>query len=304
LFCITAAWLWLVPLTAALASPAWVHLEWQRPPGSTCPPQATLEQDVEQALGRPIFTSAQNAQLLVRGTIEERSSGVLVRLQAQRSDGKLLGLRELRGQPGQCAALRDDIGLVLTLLVERDGVGVEEPPAPSALRLDLGLWTGFLVNTLPRGTFGLGPALALDLGGYAQLRADAAYWLPVSIQTAGGIQATLQAASLALRICPRLAGNEESLFSMRLCGGAQLGALFTSQTQPAGAATQTRLIVQGLLELRSGLRLGRTAQLELALGPILSLNRTSLLAVRSDGSSVQLYRQPSAGLILSLGFII
>jgi hypothetical protein len=301
--CIAAAWVWLVPLPAALAAPAWVHLEWQRPLGSSCPSQASLEQDVEQALGRPVFTSAQTARLQVRATIEDRSSGVVVRLQAQRMDGQLLGMRELRAQPGECAALRADIGLVLTLLVERDGL-VTEPSTPSALRLDPGLWTGFLLNTLPRGTFGVGPALSLELGAYAQLRADAAYWLPVAVQTAHGIRAELQAASLALRVCPRIAGSGESLFSLRLCGGVQLGALFASQTQPQGPATQVRLLVQGLLELRSGLRLGRTARLELALGPLISLNRTSLVSVRSDGSRVLLYRAPTVGMILSLGLII
>jgi hypothetical protein len=297
--CITA--LWLLPLSAALAAPARVHLAWQRPPGSTCPPQAVLEQDVEQALGRPIFTSAQAAQLQILGSVDDAASGVVVRLRAQRIDGKLLGMRELRAQPGQCAALRTDISLVLTLLVENNRVVTSEPPAPE---FKLGLWAGLLVNTLPRATFGGGPAFALDIVGDVQLRADAAYWLPVAVQTAGGIRAQLQAASLALRVCPHIAGADDGVFGLRLCGGGQLDVLFASQTQPAGFGSQVRVIAQGLAELRGALRLGRTARLELALGPLLALSRLSLYAVGSDGSRVLLYRPPILGMILSLGFII
>jgi hypothetical protein len=137
-----------------------------------------------------------------------------------------------------------------------------------------------------------------------QLRADAAYWLPVAIQTAGGIRAQLQAASLALRVCPHIAGADDGVFGLRLCGGGQLDVLFASQTEPAGIGSQVRVIAQGLAELRGALRLGRTARLELALGPLLALNRLSLYAVSSDGSRVLLYRPPILGMILSLGFII
>jgi hypothetical protein len=300
-YCITA--LWLLPLPAALAAPARVHLTWQHPPGSTCPPQAVLEQDVEQALGRAIFTSAQAAQLQILGTVEDAASGVVVRLRAQRIDGKLLGMRELRAQSGQCAALRTDISLVLTLLVENNSVVTPESESP-APEFKLGLWTGLLVNVLPRATFGGGPAFALGLPGDVQLRADAAYWLPVAIQTAGGIRAEFQTASLALRVCPSIVGAADSVFGLRLCGGAQLATLFASQTEPAGFGTQVRVIAQGLAELRGALRLGSSARLELALGPLLALNRLTLYAVSNDGSRVLLYRPPILGMILSLGFII
>jgi hypothetical protein len=292
---------WLAHLCVARAETSGAYLEWRRPPGSTCPPAAALEHDVEQALGRRVFTTARAARLHIRGIIEDGPDGPTVRLEARSLDGKLLGTRELHSQ-AQCAALRTDIGLVLTLLVEHERD--ESVPSPAlTLRLGAGVWVGLLVNTLPRATFGAGPALTLDLGPYAQLRLDAAYWLPVAIETTDGVRAGLQAASGALRVCPRIGGSEQTLLLLRVCGGLQLGASVATQTSPGPGDPQLRLLVQGVLELRSALRLGRVGRLELALGPVISLHRTSILALR-DEARVFLYRPPLVGMILSLAFII
>ena len=276
---------------------AFAHLEWPRPLASTCVPQAVLEQDVEQALDRPVFTSAAAARLHIRATIEDGPSGVLVRLEARGANGEVLGTRELRAPAGQCAALRNGIGLVLTLLVERDS-------EPEPLRLDAGLWTGFLFNVLPRGTFGAGPALSLNMGSSVQLRADAAYWLPVTVDTTRGIRAHLHAATFALRACLPIAGADPGVWRLQLCGGGQLGALITVQTRPTEPAPEARLLAQGLVEARGALYFGRTARLELALGPVVSVGGTSLYAVRSDGTRALLYRVPTWGAIFAVAFII
>ena len=295
-----SAWVWLALPQAALADAAFAHLEWPRPLGSTCVPQAVLEQDVEQALDRPVFTSSAAARLQIRAMIEDDASGVLVRLEARGPNGDVLGTRELRAPAGQCATLRNGVGLVLTLLVERDAFA----PEPEPLRLDAGLWTGFLFNVLPRETFGAGPALSLDVGSSIQLRADAAYWLPVTVATTRGIRAHLHAATFSLRACLPIAGADPGVWRLHLCGGGQLGALITVQTRPTEPAPEARLLAQGVIEARGALYFGRTARLELALGPVVSLGGTSLYAVRSDGSRALLYRVPTWGAIFAVAFII
>jgi len=291
-------WLSAAPLALADSNAVSVHLEWPRPLGSTCVPESVLEQDVEQALGRRVFTTRQAARMHIRATIEDGPSGVWVQLEARSVDGELLGTRELRAPQGQCAELRGGIGLVLTLLIE--AVTAEQAP----VELDIGLWAGSVIHVLPRAAFGAGPSLVLRFDESMQLRADAAYWLPVAIETARAIEAELHAVSLALRICPRVAGSGGAALSVHLCGGAQLGTLITMQTVPDGPAPQPRLLAQGLVELRGAWHTGGSSRLELSAGPLVSLTRTSIYSVRGDGERTLVYRVPTLGVILSLAFII
>lgn len=297
---IAVVWMWLgaAPVAFADADPASVHLEWPRPIGSTCVPENVLEQDVEQALGRRVFTTRQAARMQIRATIEDGPLGVSVRLEARNVKGELLGTRELHALAGQCAELRSGIGLVLTLLIE--AVAAEEAP----VQLDIGVWAGSTIHVLPRAAFGVGPSLALRFDDTLQLRVDAAYWLPVAIETARGIEADLHALSGAVRICPRVAGSGHSGLSLQLCGGAQLGALITMQTAPTRPGPQSRFLAQALLELRGAWHTGGSSRLELAVGPVLALTRTRIYTVRGDGERTLVYRVPSLGVILSVGFII
>jgi len=298
---VVGVWVWLVPLSAALAAPLGVHLEWSRPPGSTCPVKSVVESDVEDALGHQVFAPVAGAELRVHGDVDDSSSGVRVRLEARSVRGQVLGTRELQAPAGECAGLRSDIALVLTLLVE--GTARVTPASPP-LRIGVGAWGGLIVQTLPRLTWGLGPALTLDVGAYVQLRADAAYWLPVAIETTSGIRAALHAGSVALRVCPRIEGDEQSTLLLRLCVGAQLGALFAWQSRPEVPAPQVRMLSQALLELRGGLRVGDVGRLELSVGPTVALHRPSIVSVRSDDSRVVLFRPPSFGWIVALAFML
>lgn len=289
----------LTPLTAAAEDVPDVHLAWERPFGSTCPPASVLESDVEETLGRPVFTTRPSARLLIRGFIEENDTGeTWVRLTARTRDGTLLGTRELRATGGGCSVLRSDIVLVLTLLVDeqRDGDG------PSALRVHFGAAATALLQVLPRWSAGAGPALVVDVDGL-QLRADLAYFLPVTVRTASGIQASLRAVSLSLRACQRLFAAPGHSFTLHVCAGAQGGAWLISQSAPEAHALQLRLLAQGLLELRAGLRLTDAAKLELGAGPSISLNRTSLYAYYDGDTRALLYRVPFLGAQLQLGLV-
>jgi len=293
---LTTAALWLCSHAVASADGDSVYLDWQSPRAHGCPPRRVVERDVEQALGRRVFTPRRDAPLTVRGLAQARDGGIVLRLDARSAEGQLLGTRELRAD--DCVSLRNSIGLVLTLLVEH-----REQLADPLPELQPGLWVGALSMVLPRAVFGVGPSVALRLNDFPELRVDAAYWLPVELHTDGGKRAVLQGVSLAPRLCPRIAGDEQSLFGLRLCAGAQLGIWLLSQTRPDVSGSQARLLAHAQVELRGALRL-RPLTLELSLGPLILLNRTSLYAVQDDGARVLLYRMPAFGVFLAFGLII
>lgn len=289
-------WLWIAPLSAAHATPPGVSFEWQKPTVGSCPRASVLQRDVEQALGRPVFTSRSAARLHILGISAQRATGTWVRLEARNMAGRLLGRRELQARASDCGALRNDLSLVLTLLLDHEREATS--PAP---QLAVGLWTGYLANTFPSGLFGVGPALSLGLGSSVQLRADAAYWLPTALQTEAGIHARLQAVTVGLRLCPRIVGAER--WTLHACAGAQAGVLIALQTQPEGLGTQLRLLAHGRLELMAALRVGDSARIELTAGPIVSLQRTNVVVTLRDDSQVSLYRAPLFGLSFALAWL-
>lgn len=282
--------------SAAHAQDRAVHLEWDRPIGSTCPPANVLETDVEETLGRKVFTSTPGAELSIQGRIEEQGSETLVHLTARNRHGRVLGVRELHAEGGGCAALRSDIVLVLTLLVDR------EDDADEALDVSasFGAAGTLLANVLPRWAAGAGPVLVLDIEEVLQLRADLSYFFPVAVRTTSGVAADLHAASVTLRVCPRLHGQDSAL-SLHVCGGLQAGAWLVAQTEPSRHAPQVRLLAQGLLELRLGLSLGERTTLTLGAGPSLSIVRPSLYATFDAGAPAFLYRVPLVGAQVQLG---
>jgi hypothetical protein len=295
-----AVWI-ATPLPAARADVPPVHLEWERPIGSTCPPASVLESDVQETLDRPVFTTLQNAQLVIRGFIEENDSGgTWVRLTARRRDGTLLGTRELRSASGGCAALRSDIVLVLTLLVEPEQIPDDQA---REVRVDVGAAATALFHVLPRWSAGFGPVLVLDIANTMQLRADLAYFLPVTVRSQSGIQASLRAVSASLRVCQRLFAADGNPFTLHACAGLQAGAWLISQSAPAQRELELRALAQGILELRAGVRLAESVKLELGVGPSFALTRASLYAFYSDDTRVLLYRVPFLGAQLQLGLV-
>jgi hypothetical protein len=301
---------WLVAAPAILfwssilaAQPPGVHLTWERPVGSLCPSRAALEADVEQVMGRHVFSAAAGARVIVHGVVEDGSAGARVRIEARNTNGALLGTRELSAPAGRCASLRGAIALVLTLFVERDDQADEQSGDRSDTRFGFGASVAALSTPLPRMTVAAGPSLSLDLGPVLRFQIDAAYWVPVSIETQRGVGAQLEAFSLALRACARLWG-ERSAFALGLCAGTELGALVASPLQLAGPERQTRLLAHGMLDLRWDTQLASFARLALAVGPLLSFSRPSFSYLRSNGQRATIYRPQLGGIIFQITFII
>jgi hypothetical protein len=289
-------------ISIAAAQPPQVHLVWERPVGSLCPSRAALESDVEQVLGRHIFTPRADAGVIVRGVIDDGSTEARVRIDARSSNGVLLGTRELIAPTGRCASLRGAIALVLTLFVDRDDGSDAAAGADADIRGGFGVHGEVVSSPLPRATIAVGPAFSLEVGHVFGLHADAAYWIPVSIETQRGVGAKLAAFSLALRACARFWGSR--VFGLQLCGGAEMGALVVSPLRIEGPARQIRLLGHAVLDLRLEAQLASFAAVDVAIGPLLSFSRPALSYVGGDGARMPVYRPQLGGILFQLTFII
>jgi hypothetical protein len=278
------------------------HLDWDRPVGTLCPASATLQADVEELMGRAVFGPRAEADVMVRGVVEDELSGVFIRIDARDRRGTVLGSRELTAPAGQCASLRRAVGLVLAFLLEQDNL-IRAPAIESAVEPVLGAFVGVLSATLPRADAGVGVSLALDPRAPVRLRIDASYWLPVRAETQRGVGATFQAARGGVSVCPRLLPSA-SVVGLWICTGVELGGLLSAPRMLTGMDRQARLLVQPNLEIALSVRLGRHAALEASLGALTNVLRPSFSYRRGDGETAQAFRPSLFGAILRAGLTI
>jgi hypothetical protein len=267
-----------------------------------CPSRAALEADVDEVMGRHIFTTRDQARVILHGVIEDGAIDARVRIEARSASGVLLGTRELTAPAGRCSSLRGAIALVLTLFVDRtDG---DEISADGSLdsRIGFGV-SGEVVSTpLPRATVAVGPSLSVELLRYFRFQLDGAYWVPVSIETQRGVGAKLEALSVRLRACARF--WSDGALRVRACAGADAGALIASPLQLKGPQRQTRLLAHGFVDLGLETQLGSFALVDGAIGPLLSFSQPRFSYLRADGRPMAVYRPQLGGIIFQLTFII
>lgn len=271
-----------------------MHLIWERPVGSSCPSRAVLESDVEVLMERRVFTSRAEARVSLRGVVDEGADGVRIRIEATDDRDATLGMRELTAPAGQCAVLREAIGLVLTLFVEHE----EAVRARDDTALGIGAEVSLAQAPLPRIALSAGPALFLSLGSAVRLHASAAYWTPVAIETARGVGARLEALSLELLACARLWRG------LGLCTGLESGALIATPLRLRGPERQVRLLAHGILQASWELELGEAAVVDFAAGALLSLSRPAFSYLNAEAERRAVYRPELVGMIFRLSVII
>ena len=313
-----AAWvalLWLFGLRSAYADATRAHLSWTRPSQGMCPTGAMIERDVEELAGHRVFAAEAQADVWVRGGIEDGETGVHAWFEARTHDGEPVGTRELSGAPGECAALRRSLALVLTILLDRPTPHRAAPPgaappspAPrrSAVRSRLpraGASLGLLSGTLPRIAPGVGLSLAQPVLGTLHVRADGSYWLPQTSSNQAGIGASMSAVSGGLALCPEWTLGH-SRWSIHACAGGQLGALLATPHDLARPAPARRLLAQVTVELGLSLRVLPRTTLFLSGGSTFALSRPEFFYDRDDGQSALLGRPALFGAIARLGMTI
>ncbi len=136
-----AAWtLRFATLSFAIAPPAdaqdqefvRAQLDWHLPPGSPCPKAATIIQEVEEILGREVFTADGAHQVTVRGRTRPSGTGWAVDLELLRADGSKAGARLVRTRAANCVELERSLPVVVALMVDlpRDAPRLQPPKKP------------------------------------------------------------------------------------------------------------------------------------------------------------------------------
>jgi hypothetical protein len=117
------------PIEATSAPlPARVQLDYTRAPGAaSCVSPEQLAQDVEVRLGRPVFVSAGEADLVARVRARRVSGRFTLEVELLDASGRRLGQRELSTGAAHCSSLDDSLALVLALAADAPRAAPESP---------------------------------------------------------------------------------------------------------------------------------------------------------------------------------
>lgn len=296
---------WLAYAVPTRADRGRAHLVLERPAQSFCPTGETMQRDVEALAGHALFTSDPRADTQVRCDISEHSSGVTARLEVRDKNGTPLGTRELSAAPGECAALREPMALILLMLLDREPESAGPSAAagsPDARAFGLGASLGALLGVLPRADAGIGVVVLPQIGEQLHARIDAGYWFPVTAQTSEGRGGNFRAFSLAGAFCTSLWGSPAGL-GVSLCGGVQLAVIQARAQNLLLAHRAARAVGQGFASLELSSRWDR-AELRADLGPTLNVARPQFYLLQGAGDRLDVHRPAAIGAIFRLALII
>lgn len=309
-----------------LPPPRTSSLSWVRMAGAEeCVATQQLARAVEDRLGRTVFVSAAEADVSVEGHVEPQPKGGWRAVITLR-DGKgtLLGTRELATEKPSCDALREQLALVIAVMIDPDASSRPKPtPSASASATATGTTPPVYIiqhdrapaPEKPRGpvwrfdggagiTTGVGlmpaPYAGIHVGGIITppfplpapwavgLEGYGAVYLDTEASAERGASAVFSLISVGSSLCPvQLFGGWGS-FSV--CGGGQLGALRV-RGKGFDAAREE---LYALVNLASGVRLSvfllKPIVLRLALDSVLPLVRDRFSYIGQDGQEHELFR--------------
>jgi hypothetical protein len=306
-----------------LPPPRTSSLSWVRMAGAEeCVGTQQLARAVEDRLGRTVFVSAAEADVSVEGHIEPQPKGWRAVITLRDAKGTLLGTRELATEKPSCDALREQLALVIAVMIDPDA-GSRPKPGPSANASAAGTTPPIyiiqheqvVVAEKPKGptwrfdggagiTTGVGlmpaPHAGIHVGGIITppfplpapwavgLEGYGSVYLDTEASAERGASAVFSLISVGSSLCPvQLFGGWGS-FSV--CGGGQLGALRV-RGKGFDAAREE---LYGLVNLASGVRLSvfllKPIVLRLSVDSVLPLVRDRFSYIGQDGQQHELFR--------------
>jgi hypothetical protein len=285
------------PSGYAESGTARVHLQWSRPVGTTCITQGELENAVEAQLGRAVFVADDRADLRIGGEIEQRDAAWVATLRVDEPGGAIRGVRTLRQEDGDCAALNPALIVVIAMLI-----GLAQPHTDQAAALPIVLGAagavgfGVLPEPTPGGSLWLGVAFSERW----LVWADASGWLPVEHLDAQRRGGEFNAFQAGLSLC-RAFGQR---IGFAACAGGELGLVYGQGRGLGPNRSSARLLAQPNLEAALSLRLvdGLALRTSAALG--LALARPSFFIEEPSGAHRELFRTALLNVALRAGLML
>jgi hypothetical protein len=203
-----------------------------------------LGRGVEERLGRRALVSASQADLSIEGRVERMvdPAGWHAVVVIRRADGALLGTREFDSRAAACDELRDSVALAMALMIDPNAVLRVRPllappkpraaapmvlaPLPPKWHAQSGAAFALAVGQLPALSTGVALHAFIDLPRFWSLQAFGTLWAPQSVPANGsdGTSTRLSLVHAGLAACP-LYLKDAAHRALRLCGGAEIGAL-------------------------------------------------------------------------------
>jgi hypothetical protein len=275
------------------------HLRWERPVGSTCIGQEALQERVEVLLGRRVFVADAAAELRIAGSVERQSTGWLVTLRVvTRGDGDA-GVRELRQEGPDCAALNSALTVVLATLIDLARPDLALDGGPSFV---LGAAGAYGWGLLPGG--GAGGSLMLGLRPSAVWSSwlDVSAWLPVEKLDASQRGGAFSAWHAGLSLCRDARATDR--VELAACAGGQLGAILGQGRGLGPNRGSQQLLAQARLEGALSLRLVTAVALRASAAGTLALSRPSFFIEEPDAARSEVFRPALLGLLLRVGLTV
>jgi hypothetical protein len=165
---------------------------------------------------RPVLGAA-GADAIITGRAAAAGSGWQVELVVTDRGGAILGRRDFTVPEPGCAALRDHVGLVVSMLVDSSVVERATAPSGARWRADLGLAAVAEAGRLPSVRPGLSAAIGLRAPGGWRIELAAAGFARAEAEAAGGSTSLTWRAGAVTGCIPA--------WRLDACAGLEVGAL-------------------------------------------------------------------------------
>jgi hypothetical protein len=326
-----AASLLASPAPAGAAEPPRTSaLGWVRLPGAeTCADARELARAVERRLGRAVFASPAQADVLIEGRIEPAPPGPGFRAHLALADarGAPLGLRDLEGAGADCRALDEQLALVVALLIDPEAalapprapappVVVERvfvpapapapaPPPREPWRASVALGPVAAIGLLPGVGFGVALRGELTPPALFPFEIGGAVWLDARAEPAGAASpatkgAVLSLAYASLGLCPLHWSSGGT--RLRGCADLDVGAVrAVGFGFASGGAGDEQVVAQATVAGRVTQRLVGPLELGLGLGLMAPLHRVRFFYVDAAQAEQELFRMSAVAGRLDLG---
>jgi hypothetical protein len=258
-------------------------LNWTRLPGAeSCIGVRELQAAVEKRIGRALFVSATEADVLVEGNIEPISNarGWRAQIRLSDADGVDLGTREIQNKEPSCRSLDPSLALAIALMVDPEsvragrppvvipkekppaaGTGAPPPPAPPVqdhrpqrLRVKVAAGASLGWGFLPGFGAGAAGRVALERNGSPGLEIDARLWpsQTTNLLAPSELFASFWSAQGGFSVCPLQGGKASTRFTG--CLGTTIAivhATFPDEPRPQeSTGFRVDLTTQGRLSRR------------------------------------------------------